>query len=268
MRVPYLALAAILAAFVSAPLALRGDEPPKKEEPKKDDASKEKEKDKEKPDEDSPKAEDLVPFEKLEVDLRKELWKVTRRYTVRRRLDEKTIHCTADTYGWLLRRLPLASVASRELELGKYVIEGKGEAKFSIDDTEGAQADCERVFEEDGRIVIVARGSVEGVLLPKTKGTGVIVCRWREDKDDKKKVATECFVFFRVASDELHALTAPFRDALGKVLGGKLDGLVGTATKIACEIEKDPDKVRRALVRSKKLKDEEIDEFRRKFLLG
>ena len=59
-------------------------------------------------------AEELIPFEKLEVDLRDELWKITQRYTVRRKLDERTVKCTADTYEWLLQHLPLASVAARE----------------------------------------------------------------------------------------------------------------------------------------------------------
>lgn len=211
--------------------------------------------------------EELVPFEKLEVNLRDELWKVTQRYTIRRKTDETTVKCSVDTYEWLLPRLPLASVASRELDLGKYVIEDKGEKKFSIDDTEGAFASCECVFEEKGRRVIVARGTIEGKLLPKTKGTGVIVLRWKEDPKDKKQTITDCFVFFRVASDSLHLLSTPFREQLGKILGGKLDGLVTCAANVSAAIDKDPDKVLKALEKSKKLKDEEIDTYKKKFLL-
>ena len=74
------------------------------------------------------------------MDLREELWKVTQRYTVRRKVEEKKVACTTDTYDWLLEHLPLSSVAARELDLGKYVIEDKGEKKFSIDDTDGAFA--------------------------------------------------------------------------------------------------------------------------------
>jgi hypothetical protein len=212
-------------------------------------------------------AEELIPFEKLDVDLRDELWKVTQRYTIRRKADEKSVKCAVETYEWLLPRLPLASVASRELDLGKYVVEDKGGKKFSIDDTEGAFASCECVFEEKGRRVIVARGTVEGKVLPKTKGTGVIVVRWKEDPKDKKKTLTDCFVFFRVASDSLHLLSAPFRDQLGKILGGKLDGLITCAADVSAAIDKDPDKVLKALEKSKKLKDAEIDAFRKKFLL-
>ncbi len=259
---------ALVASVASAsPLAPAwGDDP---DETKRSEPGKE-EKKEPKPGEldDAPRVEDLVPFDKLDEELAKELRKVTENASVRHHVEKSTIRCTADTYAWLLRKLPLASVAARELDVGKYAIEDKGGSRFSIDDTEGARADCERVFEDEGRVVIVARGSVEALLLPKTKGTGVIVTRWRQDKQDRKRVATDCFVFFRVTNEALHALSAPFRDSLGKILGGKLDGLVGSASKVACEVDKDPDKVLQALSRSKKLKDEELEEFRRKFLLN
>lgn len=212
-------------------------------------------------------AEELIPFEKLDVPLRDELWKVTQRYTVRRKIDERKIACSTETYEWLLAHLPLASVAAREMSLGKYVIEEKGDKTFSIDDTEGAFARCERVFSEKGRLVIVARGDVEPKPLPKVKGTGVIVLRWKKDPNDERRTLTDCHVFFRVASESLHRASAPFRDALGKILGEKIDGFVDCAVKESEESEKDPDKVLRALEKSKKLKDDELDAFKKKFLL-
>lgn len=212
-------------------------------------------------------AEELVPFEKLDVALRDELWKVTQRYTVRRKLDEQTVQCPVDTYDWLLDHLPLASVAARELDLGKYVIEGKSDKKFSIDDADGAFANCEVVFREKGRLVIVARGTVEPKPLPKVKGTGVIIVRWKKDPNDDKKTLADCHIFFRVASESLHRIATPFRDTLGKVLGQKIEGFVGCAVKVSELSEKDPDKVEKALERSKKIKDDELDAFKKRFLL-
>ncbi len=213
-------------------------------------------------------AEELVPFEKLEVELRDELWKVTQRYTVRRKIDEQAVKTRPETYEWLLGRLPLASVAARELELGKYVIEGKEEKKFSIDDTDGAFANCEVVHRDAGRMVVVARGEVEPKPLPKVKGTGVIVVRWKKDPKDEKKTLTDCHIFFRVASASLHLVSTPFRDTLGKILGSKIEGFVGCAIKVSEVTEKDPEKVHKALEKSKKLKDDEVDAFKKKFLLN
>ena len=212
-------------------------------------------------------AEELVPFEKLDVDLRDELWKVTQRYTVRRKVEEKRVACSTDTYEWLLEHLPLASVAAREMDMGKYVIEDKGDKKFSIDDSDGAFANCERVFSEKGRLVIVARGDVEVKPLPKIKGTGVIIVRWKKDEKDEKKTLADCHIFFRVASDSLHLVTSPFRDSLGKVVGSKIEGFVDCAVKESEASEKDPDKVLKALEKSKKIKDEELDAFKKKFML-
>ena len=212
--------------------------------------------------------EELIPFEKLEVELRDELWKVTQRYTVRRKIDEQTVKTRPETYEWLLDHLPLASVAARELDLGKYVIEGKGEKKFSIDDTDGAFASCEVVHRDPDRLVVVARGEVEPKPLPKVKGTGVIIVRWKKDPKDEKKTLTDCHIFFRVASESLHRVSTPFRDTLGKILGSKIEGFVGCAIKVSESTEKDPEKVHKALEKSKKLKEEELDAFKKKFLLN
>lgn len=219
-------------------------------------------------------AEELIPFEKLEVGLRDELWKVTQRYTVRRKLDEQAVKCPTTTYEWLLEHLPLASVAARELDLGKYVIEDRTEKdkekapqRFSIDDTEGAFASCEVVHREKDRLVIVARGEVEPKPLPKIKGTGVIVVRWKQDPKNEKQILTDCHIFFRAASESLHRLSTPFRDTLGKILGSKIENFVGCAVKVSELSEKDPDKVWKGLEKSKKLKEEELDAFKKKFLL-
>jgi hypothetical protein len=218
--------------------------------------------------------EELIPFEKLDVGLRDELWKVTQRYTVRRKQDEQTVKCPPETYEWLLDHLPLASIGARELDLGKYVIEDKAAAgaepkkqQFSIDDTDGAFANCEVVFREAGRLVLVARGDVEAKPLPKVNGTGVIVVRWKKNPKDEKQTLTDCHIFFRVASESLHRVSTVFRDTLGKLLGARIEGLVGCAVKVSELSEKDPDKVAKALEKSKKLKEDELEAFKKKFLL-
>lgn len=233
---------------------------------------------------DNPKAEDLIPFEKLEVKLRNELWRVTQRYTIRRSVEDVTVRCHTESYGWLLKHLALASVASRKLDLGKYVIEDKDDGTFSIDDRDGAFAACERAWTEEGRAVIVARGHIEGALLPKVKGTGVIVVRYREEtkdekaerearakKDDKEPepgphLFADCRIFFRVEDDFLHLASQAFRRTLGKLLGDKMEGLVNCAAKVAEVVDRDPKKVWDA-IQNQKLPAAELEEFSKKFLV-
>lgn len=233
---------------------------------------------------DNPKAEDLIPFEKLEVKLRQELWRVTQRYTIRKSVEDVTVRCHAQSYGWLLKHLGLASVAARKLDLGKYVIEDKADGTFSIDDRDGAFAACERAWTDDGRSVIVARGHLEGALLPKVKGTGVIVVRYNEEtkeekaarearakKEDKEpepgpRLFADCRIFFRVEDDFLHLASQAFRRTLGKLLGEKMEGLVSCAARVAEVVDKDPRKVWDA-IQGQKLPEAELEEFQKKFLV-
>jgi hypothetical protein len=233
---------------------------------------------------DGPTAEELIPFEKLEVDLRNELWRVTQRYTIRRSLEVTPAHCHLSTYTWLIGHLGLASTAVRKLRMGEYVIEDKAEGRFSIDDRDGAFASCERAFEERGRVVIVARGTVEGALLPRVHGTGVIVVRYREETDDERAerskrerqdghepdpwpiVSADCRVFFRVDDSFLHLASTPFRRTLGRILGDKLDGLAQCAGKVSEVVDHDPRKVWDA-IQGEKLPATEIEEFRTKFMV-
>lgn len=212
-------------------------------------------------------AEELIPFKKLKPELRKELWKVSKRYTVRRKVKEQVIDCRESTFHYLLRRLPMASRLVRHLKLGKYVIKSLKNKGFSITDSEGAFANCEIVFQESNRIVIVARGYIETGIFPKVYGTGVIIIRTSQTKNSagKDAIKADCRVYFRLRDKYLHQATKAFRKTLGRVIEKRLLLFVDCARKIAEEIAISPKKVYEAM---KQLKEDAavLADFKRRFL--
>lgn len=212
-------------------------------------------------------AEELIPFKKLKPELRKELWTVAKRYTVRRKVKEQVIDCRESTFHYLLRRLPMASRLVRHLKLGKYVIKSREKNGFSITDSEGAFANCEIVFQESNRIVIVARGYIETGIFPKVYGTGVIIIRTSQTKNSKGKdaIKADCRVYFRLRDKYLHQATKAFRKSLGRVIEKRLLLFVDCARKIAVQIAISPKKVFEAM---KQLKEEAavLADFKRRFL--
>lgn len=213
-------------------------------------------------------AEELIPFKKLPVKLRKELWKVCKRCTVRRKLPDKTALCKEATFHYLLRRLPLASRLVRKLKLGDYVIKDIDKGDFSISDSDGAFANCDIVVKESSRVVIVARGYIESGLFPKVYGTGVIVIRTSDiGTSSKPKLKADCRVYFRLKDKYLHTATRAFRKTLARVLEKRLLLFVDCAIKIAEFTQKDPNKVIKAM-RSLKEKKELIADFKKRFVKG
>lgn len=120
--------------------------------------------------------------------------------------------------------------------------------------------------------------------MPRTRGTGVIVVRYREETDaeraDREKldkedgrasepypiVVADCRVFFRVDDAFLHLVSTAFRRTLGRILGDKLDGLAQCAGKVAEVVDHDPKKVWDAL-QGEKIPAEELEEFRKRFIV-
>jgi len=192
-------------------------------------------------------AEELIPFEKLPVALRKELWRVAKKHTVRRRLPERSVACEEATFHYLLRRLPLASRLVRHLKLGRYKITGAEDGSFHIDDDAGAAARCEIVHRDAHRLVIVARGHVDPTILPKVLGTGIIVVRTSQAEDSTKGIQADCRVYFRVADRSLHMISRPFRKQLGRVIEKRLGLFVDCAVTIAALVAKNPKRVLAAL---------------------
>jgi hypothetical protein len=211
--------------------------------------------------------EELIPFKKLKPELRKELWKVTKRPTVRRKVKEQTVKCKEATFHYLMRRLPLASRLVRHMKLGKYVIKKLENDGFSITDSEGAFANCEIVFQEANRIVIVARGYIETGIFPKVYGTGVIIIRTSQSLDAKGKanIKADCRVYFRLRDKFLHFATKAFQRTLGRVIEKRLLTFVDCARKIAEQIAVSPKKVLTALEELKESAKLRAD-FKRRFL--
>ena len=161
----------------------------------------------------------------------------------------------------------MASRLVRHLKLGKYSIKDLKGGGFSITDADGAFADCEIVFQESSRVVIVARGYIETGIFPKVFGIGVIIIRTRQSKDKAGKgiIKADCRLYFRLKDKYLHQATKAFRKSLGRVIEKRLLLFVGCARQIAELITVDPEKVFKALG---ELKEEAAvkQEFKKRFL--
>ena len=80
---------------------------------------------------------------------------------------------------------PWAGVASRwlrALDLGDYAIVDNPDGSFTIDDKLGARARCTRALDQDGVLVVIARGVLDVSSLPTINGTGVILVRYSPAK--------------------------------------------------------------------------------------
>ncbi|MCO5171573.1 MAG: hypothetical protein M9894_35165 [Planctomycetes bacterium] len=153
------------------------------------------------------------------------------------------VRCRAGVYRFLLGRLALAARAVDALGLegtGRYLVEDAGAGRFTIDDRAGATADCSRAWDEEGLLVVVARGRLDVPVLPRILGTGVIVVRYAPTPDDPGLVAARAHVLFRLSNRLLRALSTPVREVLARVLRDKLALLVRTASALAEALERDP----------------------------
>jgi hypothetical protein len=181
----------------------------------------------------------------------------------------ETARCTPRTYRFLLNHLPLSARALSSLgsdEVGSYTIEAREDGTYLIDDHAGATAVAEVIIEEEGLMVIVARGRVELPVIPAIDGTGVIVLRYASDEADPDLMRSTCLVSFRVANDTLHRMTAPFRRTLRRVLGRKLGLLIRSAVTLARSCEERPWDVYRGLRQVEGVQPDELREFREQFL--
>lgn len=162
----------------------------------------------------------------------------------------EAVRCRAGVYRFLLGRLPLAARAAEALNLegtGRYLVEDAGAGRFTIDDRAGATAECSRAWDEEGLLVVVARGRLDVPVLPRILGTGVIVVRYAPSPDDPGLVAARAHVLFRLSNRLLRALSTPVREVLERVLRDKLALLVRTASALAEALERDPAGVLAAL---------------------
>jgi hypothetical protein len=205
-----------------------------------------------------------VALERVPADDRAELVSVTSDPTVDAEVSGE-VRASPRVYRFLLTRLPFAARAIQALELpqaGRYEIEDRGAGRFSIDDTAGAYASCTRPWDEEGNVVVIARGHLDVPVLPRVLGTGVIVTRWGPSSDDPAVLAARCRVLFRLNSRVLHALTAPVRELLARVVEDKLALLVRSATLLAEAVERDPAAVLAAVERAGTASAADLQAFR------
>lgn len=205
--------------------------------------------------------EELIPFEKLSVPLRNELWEISKRPTVKCKLPDRRVNCRDDAFNYLLRRLPLASRLCEKLGIGRYDIRDLGAGKFSLDDREGAFANCELAFEEPQRVVIVARGFFQAPALPKVEGTGLIIIR---TKVVGNHLEPDSRVYFKLHSKALHEVSKAFRKTLSRLLEARMDRFVSCAASLAEVVAKDPAKVAKAMTELG-ADEAQVKEFRARF---
>jgi hypothetical protein len=210
-----------------------------------------------------------VALERVAEPDRRELLEVTGAPTVDCQVEE-TVRASTTVYRFLLAHLAFASRAIEALDLdgtGRYAIEDAGDGRFTIDDHAGAFATCSRPSDEDGLLVVLARGHVEVPVLPRVLGTGVIVVRYEPSEDDPGLLRARCRILFRLTNRLLHALTAPLRDTLSRVLADKLSLLIRSASALAVVVERDPWAVLAAVERAGTASAEDLAAYRQALLL-
>lgn len=207
-------------------------------------------------------------LERVPERLRPLVERVTSDASARCELSERAVESSTRVYRALLRRLPLASRILSALELGEYTIEELPDGRFEIDDRSGARAVCERALDEQGRMVVVARGRLDVPVLPTIRGTGVILIDYPERPAAAGGGLTcSAAVAFRVENGLLHRVSRALGDTLAQVLEQKLARLVQAAIALSEEIAADPADVYARLRASGELEEEELTEFRELFLL-
>lgn len=210
-----------------------------------------------------------VALERIAEPERREVLEVTGAPTVDCRVEE-TIRASTTVYRFLLAHLAFASRAIEALDLdgtGRYAIEDTGDGRFTIDDHAGAFATCSRPADEDGLLVVLARGHVDVPVLPRVLGTGVIVVRYARTPEDPGLLRASCRILFRLSSRLLHALTSPLRDALSAVLADKLSLLIRSASALAVVVERDPWAVLAAVERAGTASPADLAAYREALLL-
>lgn len=210
-------------------------------------------------------AEELVPFAKLPVTVRKKAWLVCKRYTVRRRVKERSVKCSPKTYSYLLKNVHQASILVRALKLGTFKIT-RSKGVFAVDDQKGAFANCKPVFEEPGRMVLFADGEIEGRLLPKVTGQAVIIIRYKKDSSKAGTILSDCRIYFRLNDKFLRRATKAFRKILSRLMEDKLKGLAECAALVAERVETQASKLYKLLKASKESEKADLAAFRKAFL--
>ncbi|HBP20962.1 MAG TPA: hypothetical protein DEA08_24645 [Planctomycetes bacterium] len=220
---------------------------------------------------DQPREEDWR--ERIPEALRVEVLRVERDATVKTRIPARDVESSPAVYRYLLTHLPQSARWLRSLKLGDYAIEDRPKGRFHIDDQAGAVALGERALDEPGRLCVVARGRLEVRILPRIRGTGVILVTYprvarpaQGERPARQVLRCGAEVAFRVESEVLHRLSRPIRSVLARVLRSKMADLVAAATGLAEAIHQDPSAVYRRLERAK-ASEEDLAAFRRQFLV-
>ncbi|MBL4849054.1 MAG: hypothetical protein JKY65_26315 [Planctomycetes bacterium] len=201
---------------------------------------------------------------------RTEIERVRQDATVSCALKARPVHSTEEVYRYLLTRLPLASRWLAALDLGDYGLTDLPNQRFQIDDKAGAKAEGERVLSEPGRLVVIARGTLEVPLLPKIRGVGVILIRFPQATATKTgqgpaPLVCSAKVAFRVKGRLFHGIGRALQRILRRVLRSKLDALVTSATALAESITRDPTGTYLRLKQAK-ASAEDLRAFRARFL--
>jgi hypothetical protein len=186
-------------------------------------------------------------IDRVPAKLRAEIRAVQAEATVHAKLPKRAVRSKAAAFRTLLGRLPQSSRWLRALKLGDYAVADLPDKSFSIDDKSGAKAVCTRALDEEGLLVIVAKGTLDVPVLPSILGTGVIVVRYAPTPNTTGTLSCEAVVDFRLRSGLLHMLSRPFKRTLSQVIVAKLAALIRSAVDLSEAIERDPVAVYRKL---------------------
>lgn len=216
-----------------------------------------------KPDPAPDKSDDPIPFERLSTEDVEKVRFVVKRRTLARKIRTPSVTSDLKTYSCLLDRLPLAAAAVRALGLQDYVLKRLDERSFEGSDGAGVEGTLTEVFRDEGRRVYYGVGRYKSRILGTYRGKVLLVLQYGPGAEGK--IDNHIWLWVRVRSRIVGPIIRALSPIIGPIVDRKSQYLISAASTLAERASADPAAVYKDIQKSKKLTEEEIEEFRRLF---
>jgi hypothetical protein len=160
-----------------------------------------------------------IPFDKLKAEVRTKLAGVVEKPSIYRRLPDKTIHCDADMYLFLVRNPDVVVNIWELMGVTNVKLKRTGEYTFECSDGAGTVGMVELIYGTRDLHVLYAEATYEGPLsVRKLKGRGVMVLRadYKKDKAERPLVENRLDVFIQLDQVGAELVAKTLQSIVGK----------------------------------------------------